>query len=103
VKEPVEDLLSADLALVGGVVSVGLQGGAELDGRDEEGAGLADRFEMAVQFDGASAVAVAEHVSVGFGAEFAHLVALVAGGQDRWPSCGVEGFDLLGATRGRTA
>lgn len=37
-EEAVEDLLSADLSLVPGVVSLSLQGGTELDGRDEEGA-----------------------------------------------------------------
>ncbi len=40
-EEAVEDLLSADLSFVVGVVSLGLQGGPELDGGDEEGAALA--------------------------------------------------------------
>ena len=57
-KEAVEDLLSADLALVLGVVSLGLQCRSELDCGDEEGAGLADRLEVTVEFDRASAVTV---------------------------------------------
>ncbi|MFC0448938.1 hypothetical protein [Rhodococcus jostii] len=95
-KESIEDLLSADLALVGGIVSLFGERGAELDGGDEERAGFADRFEVAIQLDGPGAVAVAEHPAVGLGAELAHLGRLVFGGQD----CGlvfvVEGFDFLG-------
>jgi hypothetical protein len=41
VQEPVEELLPAELAFVGCVVALPLQGGPELDGGDEEGAGLA--------------------------------------------------------------
>ncbi len=44
-EESVEDLLGGDLALVLGVVALGLQGGSELDRGDEEGAGLTDRLE----------------------------------------------------------
>lgn len=55
-KQSVEDLLAAEWSFVDGVVALGLQGGAEFDGGLEEGAGLADRFEMAVQPDGAGAV-----------------------------------------------
>jgi hypothetical protein len=54
-EEAVEDLLSTDLSLVVGVVSLGLQGGPELDGGDEEGAALADRFEVAIGIDRAGA------------------------------------------------
>jgi hypothetical protein len=43
-------LLAAGLAVGGGVVVLGLQGGPELDAGLEEGAGFADRFEGAVQF-----------------------------------------------------
>lgn len=45
----------------------------------KEGAGLADRLELTVEFDGAGAVAVAEHPAVHVSAEFAHLGALVVG------------------------
>jgi hypothetical protein len=41
----------------GGVVVLGLQGGPELDAGLEEGAGLADRLEGAVQLRGPGAVA----------------------------------------------
>jgi hypothetical protein len=77
-----------------GVVALPLQGGSEFDGGDEEAAGFADGFEVAVHLDGSSAVAVAEHAAVHLGAEFAHLVALVVVGE----SAGliVEGLDLLG-------
>ena len=63
-EQSVEDLFPPDLALGVGVVALSLQGGAELDGGLEEGARLADRFEVAVQADGAGAVAVAEHACV---------------------------------------
>jgi hypothetical protein len=41
-----------------------VEGGAELDGGDEEAAGFADGFEVAVHLDGSCAVAVAEHAAV---------------------------------------
>jgi YD repeat-containing protein len=53
VQESVEDLLASELSFLLGVVALGLEGGAELDGGDEEGAGLTDRFEVAVELDGA--------------------------------------------------
>ncbi len=94
VEEAVEDALSADLALGSGVVALALDGGPELDGGLEEGAGLADRLEVAVEPDGAGAVAVAEQALVHLGAELAHLGALGVGGQFPWRV--VEGLDLLG-------
>jgi hypothetical protein len=80
-EEPVEDALPADLALALGVVALGLDGGAELDGGHEEDAGLADGLEVAVHVQGAGAVAVAEHAAVHLGAQAPHVVALVVGGQ----------------------
>lgn len=88
------------LALLGGVVSLAVEGWFELDGGDEERAGLADRLEVAVHFGGSSAVAVAEHAAVHLGAEPAHLAAFVVSGKLAWLA--VERFDLLVATRGRT-
>ena len=93
VEQTVEDLQSADLALLGGVVALTLEGGAELVRGLEVGARFADRFEVAVQADGAGAVAVAEHPAVHLGAELAHLGALRVG---RELLRGVvERFDLL--------
>ena len=92
-QESVEDSLPPGLALGGGVVALLLEGGPELDGGLEEGAGLADRLEVAVQADGPGAVAVAEHPLVHLGAELAHLGALGAGGQVLRGV--VEGLDLL--------
>ena len=48
-KEAVVDLLATGLAFGRGVVALGLEGGSELDGGDEEGAGLADRLVVAVK------------------------------------------------------
>lgn len=69
--------MSSNVCLVD-VVSLAMEGGLELDGGDEERAGLTDRFEVAVELDGAGEVAVAEHAAVHLGAEFAHLGAFVA-------------------------
>jgi hypothetical protein len=80
------------LAFVLGVVALGLQGGPELDGGDEEGAAFAD-LEVAVGVDGSGAVAVAEPAAVHLAAELAHLAALVGKGQSL--GLAVEGFDLL--------
>jgi hypothetical protein len=63
--------------LAGRVVALSLQGRPELDGGDEEAARFADRLEVAVEFDGSRAVAVAEHAAVHFAAEFPHLSALL--------------------------
>lgn len=43
------------LSLGLGVVALALEGGAELDGGDEEGARLADGLEVAVELDGSCA------------------------------------------------
>ena len=94
VEEVVEDFLATDLAFVGGVVALAAERWFELDGGDEEVAGLADRFEVAVDLDGSGAVAVAEHALVHLGAEFAHFGAFVAGGE--LVGLVVEGFDFVG-------
>ncbi len=62
--EVVVDLGASDLALGAGVLALGEQGGAELDGGLEEGAGLADGLVLAVHDLGACTVAVAEHAGV---------------------------------------
>ena len=72
-QQSVEDFLAPSLALGGGVVALLFEGGTELDGGLEERARFADGLEVAVQADGAGAVAVAEHPLVHFGAELAHL------------------------------
>src|SRR4051794_23365736 len=46
-QKPVEDLLAGDLSLGRRVISLPFERGPELDGRDEERAGLTDRLEMA--------------------------------------------------------
>ena len=92
-QQSVEDFLAPGLALGGGVVALLFEGGTELDGGLEEGARFADGLEVAVQPDGAGAVAVAEHALVHFGAELAHLGALGAGGQVLRGV--VKGLDLL--------
>ena len=94
VEEFIEGLLSADLAFGLGVVSLAAECGCEFDGGDEAGAGFADCFVVAVEFDGSDAVAVAEQALVHFGSEFAHLVAFVVGG--KLAGLVVEGFDLFG-------
>jgi len=93
VEQPIEDLLPAELSLVGCVVALALQGRPELDGGLEEGARFADRFEVAVQSDGSGAVPVAEHAAVHFRTQSSHLGAFRVGRQGF--RCVVEGFDLL--------
>jgi hypothetical protein len=44
-QEPFEQVGAVSLVVVGGVVTLALQGGPELDAGLEEGAGLADGFE----------------------------------------------------------
>jgi hypothetical protein len=51
-QQSVEDFLTPGLALGGSVVALLFEGGAERDGGLEEGAGLADGFEVAVQSEG---------------------------------------------------
>jgi integrase len=92
-EQSVEDLFPPDLALGVRVVALSLQGWAELDGGLEEGAGLADRFEVTIEADGASAVAVAEHAGVHLSPQPGHLRAFGVGGQRLWGV--VEGLDLL--------
>ncbi|GAA4261882.1 hypothetical protein [Dactylosporangium darangshiense] len=50
--EPVEQVGAVGLVVLGGVVALPLQGGAELDAGLEVGAGFADGFEGAVEFGG---------------------------------------------------
>ena len=57
-QEAVEKVGAVGLVVVGGVVALALQGGSELDAGLEEGAGLADGFEGAVQFGWSGAVAL---------------------------------------------
>ena len=83
------------MAFACGVVALPLQGGTELNRGDEEAAGFADGFEVAVHFDRSCAVAVAEYPAVHFGAEFVHFVALVGDGfvgDARVDHCRGEGF-----------
>ncbi|MFF4761056.1 hypothetical protein [Streptomyces sp. NPDC001292] len=49
----IEDLLAGDRSLGRRVVPPAFEPGPELDGGDEERAGLADRLEVAVHLDGA--------------------------------------------------
>ncbi|HET9330833.1 MAG TPA: hypothetical protein VFO23_09920, partial [Steroidobacteraceae bacterium] len=76
-----------------GVIVLGCQGGAELDAGLEEGAGLADRLERAVQPGGPGAPAVAEHPVV-LAAQPGHLRPDRVAGQ--YGGLAVEGFDFAG-------
>jgi hypothetical protein len=58
-EELVEQVGAVGLVVFGGVVALALQGGSEFDAGLEEGAGLADGFEGAVEFGWAGAVAAA--------------------------------------------
>jgi hypothetical protein len=78
-KQTLEQVASVVLALGGGVVVLGLQGGSELDAGLEEGAGFADRFERAVRLWRPCAVAVAEEAVV-FSAQPCHLGSDGVGG-----------------------
>jgi hypothetical protein len=71
-EEAVEDFLTPDLPLGGGVVTLLLQSGAELDGGDEEAAGFTDGLEVTAHLDRSCAVAVAEHPLVHLVAQLAH-------------------------------
>jgi beta-phosphoglucomutase-like phosphatase (HAD superfamily) len=77
--EFVVDLGSSGLAFGAGVVALGEQCGAELDGGLEEGAGFADRLVLAVHDFGSGAVAVAEHAGV-FAVEPCHVRSEGVGG-----------------------
>jgi hypothetical protein len=92
-EEPVEEIGSVGLVVVGSVVALALQGGPELDAGLEEGAGLADGFEGAVQFGWSGAVAVAEQAVV-VASESGHPWADQVGWERVVLS--VQGFDLLG-------
>lgn len=81
VEQTIEDALAANLSFGRRVISLGLQGGPELDGGLEKRARLADRLEVAVEADGPGAVAVAEHALVHLGPQPAHLGTLGVGGQ----------------------
>src|SRR3954466_11741387 len=74
------------------MVALVLQGGPELDAGLEEGAGFADRFEGAVEFGWAGAVAVAEEAVV-LASQASHAGSDGVGGQ--WFALLVEGFDLF--------
>ena len=81
----VEAAIRARLVAGEGVVALGLQRGPELDAGLEEGAGLADGFERAVQLRRAGAPAVAEHAVV-LAAQPGHPGAdRVAGQHGSWP------------------
>jgi len=67
-----EEVGSVVLALGGGVVVLGLEGGSEIDAGLEDRAGFADRLEGAVELGWAGAVAVAEEAVV-FAADLGHL------------------------------
>ena len=65
-----------------GVVGLGLEGGAELDGGLVVAAAFADRFVGAVGRDGPVAPAVGEHAAV-FGGELLEALLWVGGGVER--------------------
>ena len=67
--------------MVLGVVALAGEDGQELGPGAEVGAGLAGRFQAAVQLGGAGAQAVTEHPGVGLAAQLGHAVGLVVGGQ----------------------
>lgn len=72
VDEHLEQVDPVLLVSLGGVVSLGDEDGVEGGVGRVVGAGLADRFELAVELGGAVAVAVAEHALVVFGGELGH-------------------------------
>src|SRR5580658_6013027 len=89
-KTAIEPLPPA-LALAGGVFELPSEGGAKLDGRGEVGAGFADGFKGAVEFNRSCAVAVTQHAMV-LSAQAAHDRAFSVGRKRRLV---VESFDLL--------
>ena len=78
--EPVEQVGAVGLLVVGGVVTLALQGGSELEAGLEERAGFADGLEGAVEFGSSSAVAVAEQAVV-LAAQTSHPRPDSVGGQ----------------------
>ena len=90
-EEAAEEGSSLRLVVFGSVVALALQCGGELECDGEVHAGLADRFEVAVELFGSGAVAVAEHAGV-LDAEAAHVGSFGVFGEPG----GVEGFDLVG-------
>ena len=81
------------LSFVGGVVVLGLEGGAELDAGLEERAGFADGFERAVEFDWPVQYPLPSIRWV-LAAQPGHQGSDRVGGQHLWLT--VEGFDLVG-------
>ena len=75
----VEELSAVGLSFVGGVVVLGLEGGAELDAGLEERAAFTDGFECAVELGRPGAVAVYEHAVV-FAAQPGHFGSDRVGG-----------------------
>src|SRR5260370_42463770 len=92
-KQAVEDLLTADLALSGRILALALAGWAELQGGDEERAGITDRFKMAVNLNRPGAVGVPQHPAVPLAPELAPLGAFIASRQ--FSSFVVVGLNLL--------
>jgi hypothetical protein len=76
-----EDALPGDLAFGGSIIALFLEGWPELLGRDEEGAGLADGLEVAVDLDGPGTVSIPEHTAVHLAPQFGHLGSLGIDGQ----------------------
>ena len=72
VEEHLEEVDAVMLFAFGGVVSLGSEDGVERSVGGEVGAGLAHRFELAVELGWPVAVAVGEHALIVFGAEVAH-------------------------------
>ncbi len=95
VEEHLEQVDAVVLVLFGGVIALGGEHVVEAGVGGEVGAGLADRFELAVELGGSFAVAVAEHPLIGVGAKLAHRrgARAVCSKPGR---LGVEGVDLVG-------
>jgi hypothetical protein len=72
VEEHLEEVDAVVLVSFGSVVSLGLQDWCEGVVGGEVGAGLTDRFELAVELRGPFAVPVAEHALVVIGVAMTH-------------------------------
>ena len=83
-EQPVKDVLTADLALPRRIVALKLEGWSEVQGGDEERAGLADRFKIAVHLNRPGAVAIAEHPAVHLAAKLAHFGAFIGRRELAW-------------------